>query len=154
METILAQTVSGLKQLGNGTGIKLGEDANNNLIGGVESGAGNIIAFNNNSGIVCSDEDDPGTGNKILSNSIHSNGGIGIDLGDDGVTENDDGDTDTGANGLQNYPVIDSLNFTSNSVFVMGHLNSLAYKEYTLEFFASKVADNTGYGEGQDLSGK
>jgi uncharacterized protein (TIGR02145 family) len=148
---------SGLKPLGNGTGIRIGEDANNNMIGGMESGAGNIIAFNNNCGIVIADPDDPGTGNKILSNSIHSNGGLGIDLGDNGVTlsnpDTDPLDSDTGPNNLQNFPVIDSLNYTSSSVYIRGRLNSAANSGYTLEFFANKVADNTGYGEGRTYLG-
>ncbi len=52
-----------------------------------------------------------GNGNRILSNSILSNGGLGIDLNDDGVTPNDgqpDPDKDKGPNRLQNYPVLTS----------------------------------------------
>ncbi len=37
---------TGLKDLANGTGIRIGRDANNNIIGGIEKEAGNIIAYN------------------------------------------------------------------------------------------------------------
>ena len=41
------------------------------------------------------------TGNRILSNSIHANTSLGIDLGADGVTPNDGGDGDGGPNQFQ-----------------------------------------------------
>jgi hypothetical protein len=51
-----------------------------------------------------------GTGNSIRGNSIYSNGStnahLGIDLGIDGVTPNDNGGADTGAHNLQNFPVL------------------------------------------------
>ena len=42
----------------------------------------------------------------ILGNSIYGNGGLGIDLGGNGVNLNDPGDTDSGPNNVQNFPVI------------------------------------------------
>jgi len=95
-----------------------------------------------------------GTGNAILSNSIHSNGGLGIDLGGDGaVTANDLGDVDEGPNGFQNYPVLKSLSFSTGNVNISGSLDGKPGQTYTLQFFASKVPDNTGYGEGQTYLG-
>ena len=47
-----------------------------------------------------------GTGHAIVGNSIFSNGELGINLGPFAVTANDAGDGDTGANNLQNYPVL------------------------------------------------
>ena len=97
------------------------------------------------------------TGNAILGNSIYSNAGLGIDLGDDGVTANDTGDGDAGANNLQNFPVlsaaIDQPTVTSTS---RGSLNSAASTTYRMEFFASERGrrlPTRGFGEGQRYLG-
>ncbi len=65
------------------------------------------------------------------------------------------GDGDTGPNGFQNYPVLDTLKIDlgNKSVYVGGHLTSTPNSDYTLQFFANKVGDNTGYGEGQKYLG-
>jgi uncharacterized protein (TIGR02145 family) len=95
-----------------------------------------------------------GTGNLISANSIFNNGTLGIDLGTNGaVTPNDVGDGDSGPNNLQNFPVLTSVNFSPGNVTVNGSLNSTKSVLYKLEFFANKVADNTGYGEGQTYLG-
>ena len=67
----------------------------------------NTIAFNGSSGVLVSATSNT---DNITSNSIFSNGALGIDLSPPGVNTNDTGDTDTGANGLQNYPVLTSVN--------------------------------------------
>lgn len=96
-----------------------------------------------------------GTGNTISANSIFNNDALGIDLGANSVvTPNDVGDGDTGSNNLQNFPVLGNLSFSPGNVTVTGTLNSLpSALTYKLEFFANKVADNTGYGEGQTYLG-
>lgn len=82
-----------------GDGISILGDGN--TIGGAEPGVLNTIAYNGGDGITVE-----GTGNVILLNSMFLNTGIGIDLDGDGITPNDPGDGDTGANNLQNFPEI------------------------------------------------
>jgi len=79
-------------------------DPSDNLIGGTDGGAGNVIAFNGRRGVNLSG----GLQNGVLSNLIYSNGVLGIDLGNNGVTPNDVGDLDAGPNNLQNFPVLTS----------------------------------------------
>ena len=87
---------------GNGRhGIEI-SGTNDNTVGGTSPEAANTIAFNGMDGVFVSS----GTGNAVLSNSIFSNAGLGIDLGGDGVTGNDAADADLGPNKLQNFPVI------------------------------------------------
>ena len=142
---LIGTDASGSSQLGSQKyGVVVG--ASDNTIGGTTPGAGNTIAFNGEPILVLS-----GTGNSILGNSIHSNTSIGIDLGDDGVTPNDPGDTDTGPNNLQNFPVLTSV--TTGSVQIQGTLNSTPSTQFTLEFFANSTCDPSGYGEGEVFIG-
>jgi hypothetical protein len=68
---------------------------------------------------------------------------LGIDLGADGVTPNDLGDADMGANLQQNFPVI-STAFQSGA---RGTLNSTASGTFFLQFYTSPTASQSGYGE-------
>ena len=86
--------------------------------------------------------------NTIRGNAIHSNAGLGIDLGGDGVTPNDAGDGDGGANTLQNFPVVQTVEAGANTRLV-GTLNSTPNGTYTVDFYASAAADPSGFGEGQ-----
>ncbi|MEW6131283.1 MAG: CSLREA domain-containing protein [Acidobacteriota bacterium] len=126
-----------------------------NTVGGVVSGAGNIIAFNGVVGVIVIN--DPGfvnnTGNTIRKNSIFSNNGPGIDLTPFGVTTNDACDVDTGANNLQNFPVLTSATSNGITTTIQGTLNSTASTTFTLEFFANDNCDSSGFGEGQTFIG-
>ena len=95
-----------------------------------------------------------GAGNAILANSIFSNAGLGIHLGtDDVVTANDLGDGDTGANNLQNFPVLTSATIGATTTTIQGTLNSTADTSFRLEFFSSTACDRSNHGEGESFLG-
>ena len=86
---------------------------------------------------------------QIRSNSIYDNGLLGIDLGGDGVTPNDIGDADTGANDLQNFPVLLRAMPGGAEAVVEGRLNSIPLLDYNIEFYVSDVCNPSGFGEGR-----
>jgi hypothetical protein len=102
---------------GNSSGLYLGANVFNNTIGGLTAAAANVIS-SINTGIVF---DGPGTGNAILRNTFTGNSGLTIDLGNNGPTANDAGDSDTGANGLQNTPVFVDASLAGSTL--TAHLN-------------------------------
>ena len=118
-----------------------------NLIGGAATGLGNLIAFNARNGIALAPS--AGLGNQILGNSIVSNGSLGIDLRDDGPTPNDADDSDTGPNGLQNFPVLTDALSSDDTITISGYLISLPNTAYQLDFYLNDSVDPSGYGEGQ-----
>ena len=61
----------------NGTGASAYNGAAGNRIGGVNANEANLIAFNTGDGVWI--QDTAGPNNSVLRNSIHSNGGLGID---------------------------------------------------------------------------
>ncbi len=136
------------------SGVVIFGDATNNLIGGEEDGAGNIIAYNFEVGVML-DNPTITIRNRISRNSIFSNGIMGIDLSlntsppwSDGVTPNDPGDPDIGPNNLQNFPVLTSSDIDINGDLLIGYnvdsepVNSTY--PLTIEFFES---DTSGQGE-------
>jgi titin len=138
---------TGAAPLGNGgAAIRLLNGASDNLIGGTEPGAGNVIANSGWHGVALFA--DAGTGNSIRFNSIYDNGGMGIEIGRDAVTPNDEGDVDTGANELQNYPDLTSVG-GSGSAAIEASLNSTPSSSFTLEFFSNDACDEQGFGEGK-----
>ncbi|MCB0033529.1 MAG: tandem-95 repeat protein, partial [Anaerolineales bacterium] len=85
--------------------------------------------------------------NHISNNNIYNNGGLSIDLGDNGRSNNDNDDTDTGANNFQNFPIILETVLSDDALTVTGFLNSTPNQTYTLEFFASESCVLFGGGE-------
>ena len=84
----------------------------------------------------------------IRRNTIFSNTGLGIDLGGDGVTQNDPGDGDTIPNALQNFPIITSVTGDSSQTTITGTLNSTPNSTFFLDFYSSSTCDPSGNGEG------
>jgi tetratricopeptide (TPR) repeat protein len=123
------------------------------MIGGSEPGAGNVISGNDGSGVAIAISENWTAQNAIFGNAIYSNAGLGIDLGDDGVTSNDALDADSGPNQRQNFPILTSAISGATSTTIEGTLNSTANTTFTLEFFSSSACDPSGHGEGEDFLG-
>lgn len=136
----------------NDGGIYFAEDAHNNQVGSTNPSDANLIAFNVGAGIIVTGTD---TQNHFLGNSIHSNTGLGIDLNNDGVTNNDTLDPDTGPNALQNYPVLSAVTSSvCNAIQVTATLDSPTPDgPFRVEFFANPVPDPSNHGEGQIFLG-
>jgi hypothetical protein len=105
----------------------------------------NTIRFNGGAGVAIVS----GLANTVLSNSISDNGGLGIDLGNNGVTLNDVGDADGGPNNLQNFPILSNVVYAAGSVSMRIALNSTPSQTFTAKVFRSFGCDASGYGEGQ-----
>jgi len=89
----------------------------------------------------------------IRLNSIGHNAGLGIDLGGDGVTLNDNNDGDGGANQRQNFPQLNSFSTTSTQISIAVTLNSTPNTTFTLDFYSSPEADASTFGEGETWLG-
>ncbi|WP_145391307.1 DUF4347 domain-containing protein [Stieleria neptunia] len=150
---LIGTDATGLSALANG-GEGMVVSGDGSTIGGTGAGQGNVIGFNTGDGVQV---DASGTGNSILGNAIHSNGGLAIDLGGDGVTANDGEltptpDLDSGANDLQNFPVLTAAS-SGPSTTIVGTLASTPGRSFRVEFFANATGDASGHGEGQRFLG-
>ncbi len=154
---VIGTDMTGTLDLGNGlSGVELSIGANTNTIGGTTAGAGNVMAYNQAYGIHLVST--AGTDNTLLGNQLYANTDLGINLSGGtedgfGVTANDAGDADTGANLLQNYPVLSTVTTTGSEMTVTGSLNGTANTTFRIEFFASSAADGSNYGEAERYLG-
>jgi hypothetical protein len=85
---------------------------------------------------------DSSTGNSILGNSIHDNGGLGILL-----------NSTNNANNNQAFPVLTSVANSGSGTTISGTLQSVASTTFRIEFFANAAADPSGFGQGQTFLG-
>jgi hypothetical protein len=147
---IIGRTWDGSAPQGNtGAGILI-TSSNNNTIGGTGLNDSNTIASNGGDGIAVTGTS---TGNTILGNSIYGNTGLGIDLADNAVSENDLLDADTGPNTLLNFPDPMAAIESGGNLTAYFKLDVPA-GSYRIEFFENSAgADPTGNGEGQVLVG-
>ncbi|QDV36082.1 NosD domain-containing protein [Tautonia plasticadhaerens] len=134
---LIGTDLGGVPLNGNDLGGILVSNALRNSIGGVVAGAGNTIAGNLGNGVVI---DGPtASGNPILGNLIAANGGIGIDLADDGPTPDDPDDSDAGPNNLQNSPELaGAAILDADTVQFFGTLTSTPDADFLVEFFADR----------------
>lgn len=128
--------------------------ANSNKVGGVLAGEGNIIGGGHGGGVyVASGTGNPVRGNSIFGSTVQSGYGLGIDLGFLGVTSNDLNDADSGANGLQNFPVLTAATVNAGDVRIQGTLNSAASASFAVDFYSNRTPDASGHGEGETFLG-
>jgi hypothetical protein len=141
--------------LGNGDSGVYIEEGNDNRVG-TQNGP-NTIAFNGGDGVSV----ETSVNNSIIANSIYDNTDLGIDLDDNGATPNDPfPDPDTGANDRQNYPLINFATQTwppDTTGTVLTTLNwtlqSAAFTDYRIEFFASPRCDELDAGQAKTFLG-
>ena len=151
MANMIGTDTTGTASLGNaGSGVHIHLDATGSVIGGIYSGTGNTIANNGGAGVLV--EGTAATGHAIAGNAIFNNAGLGIDLGNDGVTANDPLDTDTGVNDLQNTPVLSTVSVFGGSTTITGTMDGLPSTTYRIEFFSSPTADPSGSGAEGDIA--
>ena len=133
---------------------------NDLTVGGVNPGEGNTIAFNaviNYAGVLVQGQRVRIRGNRIYGNSNR----LGIDLPvgvNLGVTPNDPGDGDTGANGLQNYPILTSAGPALGEgagTHIVGLLNSTASTTFDIDFYSNPACASRPqeFLEGQEYIG-
>ena len=132
---------TGTAALGNGQGIITHQAAligtDSNAIQDAEER--NILANSTESGVVIVGGSLTG-GVTVSQNVIHTNGGLGIDFGNDGVTPN--------GSGLQDYPVLTTV-VGGADTRVIGTVSGPASSTLILEFYADTSADPSGFGEGR-----
>ena len=93
-----------------------------------------------------------GSGTFISGNTIFNNTGLGIDLGDDGVTPNHIGSI-SGPNNFQNHPILQTIQSGGGNTTIKGILNSTANNNFRLEFFSNAACNPLGFGDGQNFLG-
>lgn len=156
---------AGTSPIGNARyGIQIGSSnlggADGNKIGGTPDKA-NVIAFNGWEGVRITGASMHPVNTPILFNSIFSNGsflGINLQPGDllYGITPNDSGDADSGANDLINFPELTSALAIGNSIAISGEIvDGLSNTTFQIQFFSNPTCDiSSGHGEGQVYLGQ
>ena len=138
--------ISGTTAIANGSDGIFVNNSLRNQIGGTVAGAANRIRFNGSDGVDVSS----GTANAIRQNAIGSNTSKGIELAGAAGETNDAGDADTGANNLQNFPVVTAVVIAGGTTFINATLNSSPSTAFAIDLFNNTACDATpGGGEGE-----
>lgn len=156
--TVLVDNVIGLAAAGQGVGagnggagVRITGAATNNHIGetlshtpGPNRIAGNGI--NGFGGPAPAGEGgvsiESGAQNRITGNRIYANWGLSIDLGHDGATPNDATDADTGANQLQNFPLLTAVRHVGGMRLLTGSVYAAA--SLKIEVYGAAACDYAG----------
>lgn len=96
-----------------------------------------------------------GSSNVSLAGAdLADNGGLGIDLGNDGVTANDVGDGDGGPNGLANRPTVRRIDRDGAVATVSVRITGVPDQSATIDVYSSPACDPSGTGEGATFVGQ
>jgi hypothetical protein len=118
--------------LGNGYDGVATRYASTNLIGGLATGAANVVANNARAGV----EVDDATGTAIRADAIFRNNITGIMLTDNG-------------NAMAPAPTIENVSVASSSVTISATFMGAASTSYTLDFYANDFTNASGDAQGQ-----
>jgi hypothetical protein len=110
-------------------------------IGGLAPDEGNVIAYNGQSDFETAGIQQEGSDSvrvRIRGNRIFANVHLGYDQNPPfGVTPTDTGDGDSGANLLQNYPMITSVVPGASTTHIEGRLNSSASTQFEVDLYSA-----------------
>ena len=146
---LIGTDINGCAALGNGqAGIR---SDSNTTIGGETRGMGNTIAGSGQAGIFLVSS----ANSTVRGNEIFRNRQIPIDLsgGPAGSTPNDPGDSDSGPNGLQNYPDLMAATTVGNEVEISGEMDSAPNATFRVDVFASAMCRQGVFGEAERYVG-
>jgi CSLREA domain-containing protein len=136
----------GVSPLPNGNFGGIAFDGTKSIVGGAGAGAGNVIAYNQGTGV---SQSFASSDNTISQNSMFGNSTEGICLNSAGCLPK----LNT-AGGAHNYPVVTTASISAGSAAIAGTFNSVAASAYVLEFFSNVSCHAVGYGEGKTFIGQ
>lgn len=135
----------GSANFGNGgAGVRIEYGSSDNTVGGLTLAEGNLIANNHKGVVVGADATDLAINNAILNNSIYNNTLPGIDLANDGPTQNHAVNPVDGPNNFQNYPVLGAFTITNTGLSIPWTLHTVPNADYILQFFTNAIGDPEG----------
>jgi hypothetical protein len=118
------------------------------VAGGVTAVAA-IVRYNGATGIAVTGAS--ANNNRVQPLIDRDDGGLPIDLNDDGFTPNDPGDADSGPNGLLNYPVITATSGSVISGTTCANCTVFVYQRYgdpTANMGGAQFSGGTGVANG------
>ena len=145
----------GITALPNLSGVQVQGTSSNVQIGGIPAGEGNLIANHSTNGVAVAAT---AQGVTIRGNSIYDNAVQGIDLANDGLVQlNDNQDIDGGANGLQNFPIInnavDYLISSVHTLYVDGEFHGTPNTTFAIDLYSNPTGATNNHGEGRTFLG-
>ncbi len=144
---VIGTDASGTTALGNGGSGIIDQGSLNATIGGTQPGLANVIAFNQKDGVNVYSSAGVGVeGVSIESNRIYGNGGLGIDIGGEGIATNSLGSA-------HNAPFLTSAVSTASGTVVTGTIVGQPNTFYQIQFYVNPTVDPSLTGQGRTLLG-